>query len=68
MMDSSISIAGISIGIADIDIDIDISMGHLQPTTKKLQQARSEAMYNISTDQYSTVQISTVRFSLVPGL
>ena len=45
MMDSSISIAGISIGIADIDIDIDISMGHLQPTTKKLQQARSEAMY-----------------------
>ena len=53
MMDSSISIAGIG-------IDIDISMGHLQPSTKKLQQARSEAMYNISTDQYSAVQFGLV--------
>ena len=43
MMDSSTSIAGI--GIVGIDIGIDISMGHLQPSTKKLQQARSEAMY-----------------------
>ena len=58
MMDSSTSIAGI--GIVGIDIDIDISMGHLQPTTKKLQQARSEAMYNISTDQYSAVQFGLV--------
>ena len=53
MMDSSISIAGIG-------IDIDISMGHLQPSTKKLQQARSEAMYYISAVQYSTVQYSSV--------
>ena len=66
MMDSSIGIAGI--GIADISIGIDISMGHLQPSTKKLQQARSEAMYYISTVQISTVRYSTVRFSLVPGL
>ena len=53
MMDSSISIAGIG-------IDIDISMGHLQPSTKKLQQARSEAMYYISTVQYSAVQFGLV--------
>ena len=63
MIDSSTSI-----GIVGISIDIDISMGHLQPSTKKLQQARSEAMNYISTVQYSAVQYSTVRFSLVPGL